>query len=68
MGMESIHDDIDSNRRKRQLSKGSLEDRVEALEQIIAKIVDKTKLNANEKKKLKRIEDAETAHPEKDDQ
>jgi len=67
MGMESIHDDIDSNRRKRQLLKGSLEDRVDALERIIATIVDKTKLTKKEKEKIQKIEDAEAAHPEKDD-
>lgn len=67
MGMKSVHDDSGSNRRKRQLLKGSLEDRVEALEQIVATIADRTKLTKKEKDKLKKIEDAEKKHPEKDD-
>jgi len=67
VAIERIHDDFESNRRQRQLLKGSLEDRVEALEAIVARIADRTKLTKKEKEKIKKIEDAEKAHPEKDD-
>jgi len=63
MAIESIHADEGSNRRQRQLMKGSLEDRVEALEAIVSKATDKTKLTKKEKDKLKKIDDAEKAHP-----
>ena len=67
MGIERVHDDIDSNRRQRLLMKGPLEDRVAALEQIVFTTVDRSKLPDALKKKIKKVEDAEKKHPEKDD-
>jgi len=67
MGIKSIHEDGDTNYRQRMLMKGTLEDRVSVLEQIIAATVDKTTIPKGLRDKIKRVEDAEKAHPEKDD-
>jgi len=67
MGIERLHDDFDTNRRQRLLAQGSLEERVALLEQLVFATVERSKLPKKVKDKIKKVEDAEKKHPEKDD-
>jgi len=67
MGIERLHDDFDTNRRQRLLAQGSLEERVALLERLVFATVERAKLPKKVKDKIKKVEDAEKKHPEKDD-
>jgi len=55
------------NKNEREVAKGPLTDRIERLESIIAAIADQTKLSKKDKNHLKKLSDADVAHPEGDD-
>jgi len=65
MGIERVHDDFETPARKRQLAKGTLEQRVEALERIVIHAIDHRKLTDAMREDIKRIGDADTEHPDK---
>ena len=70
MAIERVHDDMDSNRRQRLLKKGSIEDRVEALEYLVGKLLTPSKLSRlskREREHLDRIKQADKDHPEEND-
>jgi len=70
MAIESIHDDIETNRRQRLLKKGTLEDRVESLENIIEKLMTKStisKLSKKEREHFEKIKKAKKENPEEND-
>jgi len=70
MAIKSVHDDIATNKRQRILKKGTLEDRVEALENIIEMILTPSKLSKLSKKEREhfdKVKKAKRENPEDKD-
>jgi len=64
MAIKHMHDDYKSNKRKRLLIQGSLEDRLALVERILFAIVDEKMLSASDQDQIKKIKNAEKDYPD----